>query len=94
MTTSLDTNVQERLAWLDFVLKTVNLGVCFFPSDCELFKANFNQDPDIRDVAPQIMEILLQRLNALYMAVAKKNPHDMTLRLIAPLARRASDLRG
>jgi hypothetical protein len=40
------------------------------------------------------MEILIQRLNALYMAAAKKNPHDIILRRIAPLARRAQDLRG
>lgn len=54
----------------------------------------YAQDSDIRDVAPQIMEILIQRLNALYMAAAKKNPHDTILRLIAHLARRAQDLRG
>lgn len=50
------------------------------------------QDADLREVLPSIMEILSQRLNNLYMAVAERNPQDSILRLIAPLARRAREL--
>uniref|UniRef100_A0A093V3A9 Uncharacterized protein C20G4.08 n=1 Tax=Talaromyces marneffei PM1 TaxID=1077442 RepID=A0A093V3A9_TALMA len=76
ITTALVTNVQERLAWLEYVLQTVNLG-----------------DPDIREVAPQIMDIFIQRLDGLYRAIVEVNPHDPLLRKIPPLVRRARELR-
>ncbi|KAF7587963.1 hypothetical protein BBP40_006471 [Aspergillus hancockii] len=77
VTSSLQTNVAERLRWLDVVLKTVN-----------------PMDPDIREVAPRIMDILLQRLDILYMAIAKNAPHDPVIRRIPALSRRARELRG
>jgi hypothetical protein len=40
------------------------------------------------------MNILGQRLNNLYMAVAERNPQDPILRLIAPLSRRTRELHG
>lgn len=76
VTSSLETNVMERLSWLDVVLHTVDL-----------------RDPDIREVAPKIMDILTQRLESLYMNVAQTNPHDPVIRRIAPLSRRARELR-
>ncbi|KAL2808189.1 hypothetical protein BJX63DRAFT_436377 [Aspergillus granulosus] len=77
VTSSLQTNVKERLLWLEVVLQTVN-----------------PMDPDIREVAPRIMDILIQRLDGLYMAVAKEAPHDPILRRIPPLSRRARELCG
>ncbi|THC90131.1 hypothetical protein EYZ11_010414 [Aspergillus tanneri] len=77
VTSSLQTNVAERLTWLDVVLQTVN-----------------PMDADIREVAPRIMEILLQRLDTLYMSIAQNAPHDPVLRKIPPLSRRARALRG
>ncbi|KAL4885976.1 hypothetical protein BJY04DRAFT_179628 [Aspergillus karnatakaensis] len=77
VTSSLQTNVMDRLSWLEVVLQTVDL-----------------RDADIREVAPKIMEILIQRLDTLYMTVAKTAPHDPILRRIPPLARRARELRG
>ncbi|OJJ35676.1 hypothetical protein ASPWEDRAFT_155743 [Aspergillus wentii DTO 134E9] len=77
VTSSLQTNVAERLTWLEVVLQTVN-----------------PMDPDIREVAPKIMDILTQRLEALYMAIAENSPHDPILRKIPPLSRRARELRG
>lgn len=77
VTSSLQTNVSERLAWLEVVLQTVNL-----------------MDADIREVAPKIMDILIQRLDALYMSTAENNPQDYILRKIPPLSRRAQALRA
>ncbi|KAE8385215.1 hypothetical protein BDV23DRAFT_165327 [Aspergillus alliaceus] len=77
VTSSLQTNVAERLKWLEVVLQTVN-----------------PMDADIREVAPRIMEILLQRLDMLYMSVAKNAPHDPVIRKIPFLSRRARELRG
>ncbi|PYH89759.1 hypothetical protein BO71DRAFT_335960 [Aspergillus ellipticus CBS 707.79] len=51
-------------------------------------------DPDIREVAPRIMDILIQRLDGLYMSVAETAPHDPIARKIPALARRARLLRG
>jgi hypothetical protein len=52
------------------------------------------QDADIREVAPKIMDILIQRLDALYMSTAENNPQDHILRKIPPLSRRAQALRA
>lgn len=52
------------------------------------------QDADIREVAPKIMDILTQRLETLYVATAQSNTHDPIIRRIAPLSRRARELRG
>ena len=51
------------------------------------------KDPDIRDVAPKIMDILSQRLESLYMTIAGNTPHDPILPRIPPLSRRARELR-
>ncbi|CAI7677358.1 unnamed protein product [Penicillium pancosmium] len=51
-------------------------------------------DNDLREITPNIMNILGQRLNNLYMAVAERNPQDPILRMIAPLSRRARELHG
>lgn len=40
------------------------------------------------------MDILLQRLDILYMSVAKNAPHDPVIRKIPFLSRRARELRG
>ncbi|OJJ72983.1 hypothetical protein ASPBRDRAFT_42762 [Aspergillus brasiliensis CBS 101740] len=77
VTSSLQTNVMQRLTWLEVVLQTVN-----------------PLDPDIRELVPRIMDILSQRLEALYMSVAETSPHDPIIRKIAPLSRRARLLRG
>ncbi|KAJ5576375.1 hypothetical protein N7535_003301 [Penicillium sp. DV-2018c] len=50
------------------------------------------RDPDLREVAPRILDILTQRLDKLYRSVIERNPHDEILRLLAHLARRARDL--
>ncbi|KAL4918893.1 hypothetical protein BDW62DRAFT_180040 [Aspergillus aurantiobrunneus] len=52
------------------------------------------RDPDIREVSPKIMDILISRLDGLYMSVVNEAPHSPILRKIPPLARRATQLRG
>ncbi|KAJ5584154.1 uncharacterized protein N7459_003954 [Penicillium hispanicum] len=76
-TASLQTNVAQRLGWLDVVLQNVNLRA-----------------PDVRELAPRIMEVLSNRLNVLYMSVVERNPHDPILRLVARLSRRVRELHG
>ncbi|PGH15505.1 hypothetical protein AJ80_05522 [Polytolypa hystricis UAMH7299] len=58
-----------------------------------LHNINF-MDRDIVEVVPQIMHVLLQRLEGLYMAVAKDTPHDPILPKIPPLVRRARELQS
>ena len=50
------------------------------------------QDPDIREVVPRILEVLTQRLESAYMAIAE-NGTDPVLPKIAMLARRVRSLR-
>lgn len=94
VTSSLQTNVGQRLAWLNVVLNNVNPVVCVISENLSRSNPHINrfQDPDLREVAPQIMDILNQRLNSLYMSVVERNPHDQILRMIAPLSRRAREL--
>lgn len=77
VTSSLTSNVPERLNWLYEVLRTVNL-----------------KDPDIVEVVPKIMDVLIQRLDALYMSIAGNTPHDPILRKIPALIRWARDIKS
>ncbi|MCJ1477323.1 hypothetical protein MMC13_005994 [Lambiella insularis] len=75
VTASLDTNLVERLEWLESVLTTLN-----------------PQDPDIRGVAPKIMNVLCQRLESQYMRLAEMDNRDPVLQKIPPLTRRAREI--
>ncbi|EER37303.1 conserved hypothetical protein [Histoplasma capsulatum H143] len=75
VTSSFETNVMDRLNWLERVFQAVKV-----------------RDPEIYEVAPKIMTVLIQRLEALYMAIAENTPHDPVLRRIPRLTRWARDL--
>ncbi|KAJ5090347.1 hypothetical protein N7532_009031 [Penicillium argentinense] len=106
VTSSLSTNVQARLNWLKLVFRHLTLRVRILNTvrpywsppvvpfvDCQvLSNPRTLQDADLREVLPDIMNILSERLNTLYLRIAERNPNDQTLRLIAPLARTAHDL--
>lgn len=51
-------------------------------------------DPDIRDVAPKIMDVLYQRLQGAYMQLAESEPRDdNALRKMVALTRQIADVR-
>ncbi|KAL9119771.1 MAG: hypothetical protein Q9187_003675 [Circinaria calcarea] len=75
VTASLETNISERLEWLETVISTID-----------------PRDPDIREVAPKIMDVLCQRLEGQFMRIAENDPRDPILRLIPPLTRRAREI--
>lgn len=77
VTTSLGTNVMERLSWLETVFRLVN-----------------PRDPEIREVAGKILEVLSQRLEGEYMRIAEEEPQNPALRKIPGLARQARELRS
>lgn len=52
------------------------------------------QDPEIRDVAGKILEVLSQRLEGEYMRIAEEDPQNPALRKIPGLARQARELRS
>lgn len=54
----------------------------------------FRQDSDIVEVVPKIMQIIIDRLEALYMRIAANAPHDPILRRIPPLTRWARDFQN
>ena len=76
VSSSLESNIPERLIWLDAVFVSIN-----------------PRDPDIREVAPKIMDVLSSRLQAAYMQIAESNPTDPVLRKISQLSRRARELK-
>ncbi|TKA62019.1 hypothetical protein B0A49_11037 [Cryomyces minteri] len=52
------------------------------------------KDPDVQDVAPKIMEVLSQRLQALYMQIAESSRNDPNLlRKVSALAKHADRLK-
>nr|POF17523.1 uncharacterized protein c20g4.08 [Quercus suber] len=51
------------------------------------------RDTDIVEVAPQIMEILSQRLQAAYMTVAEQQPNSPALRKVSGLYRQVNEIR-
>lgn len=70
-------------------------GYAMVPTAYLTPKSNsFLQDPDIVNVAPQIMDIITQRLGKMYMGIAEHDPHNPLLRRIPPLTRWATDLKG
>jgi len=92
VTSTLSTNIGQRLHWLEVVLQNVDPRVCHAYQNLDNFSNISFQDTDLTEVAPRILDIMSQRLNNLYMSVVERNPHDPILRLIAPLARRAREL--
>ncbi|KAI9840919.1 MAG: hypothetical protein M1838_003855 [Thelocarpon superellum] len=51
-------------------------------------------DADVREVLPRIMDVLIQRLEGLYMHIAETNALDPVLRKIPPLTRLARELKA
>lgn len=83
----------ERLSWLETVFATVDPRV----SQRYLLQSrltNTLQDPEIREVAPRIMDVLSQRLEGEYMRISIANPQDPTLRKIPALVRHARELKN
>ena len=54
---------------------------------------NIQQDLEIREVAPRIMDVLSQRLEGGYMNIAVVNPHDQALQMIPALVKHARELK-
>ncbi|KAI9831090.1 MAG: hypothetical protein M1826_003988 [Phylliscum demangeonii] len=49
-------------------------------------------DPDIRDLVPRIMDMVVERLEGLYVDLARRSLHDPILARIPPLTSRAREL--
>ena len=56
--------------------------------------ANINlNDPDIKDVAPKIMDVLSQRLQGAYMDLSERSAGEPTLRHISILHRQVNEVK-
>ncbi|GAB7365726.1 hypothetical protein MBLNU230_g7063t1 [Neophaeotheca triangularis] len=77
VTVSMETNLKERLEWLESILH----GLDF-------------QSPELVDVAPGVMDVLSQRLQGSYMAVAERDATDGNLKTIARLNREVGGIRN
>ena len=96
----------ERLAWLEVVFANIDPRVSHAspfvliipnPKSVQIFNTrdtnlNYEQDSEIREVAPRIIPVLGSRLESQYMRTAEANPRDLSLRRIPALARSAREL--
>ena len=57
-------------------------------------KLTLCQEPEIREIAGRILEVLSQRLEGEYMRIAEEEPQNPALRKIPGLARRSRELRS
>ena len=51
------------------------------------------EDPDIKEVAPKIMDVLSQRLQGAYMNISEANPSEPSLKRISTLNRQVVEVR-
>ncbi|KAI9788385.1 MAG: hypothetical protein M1833_003012, partial [Piccolia ochrophora] len=77
VTASFDTNVNERLDWVEACFSSLNF-----------------RDAEVRDVLPRIIDVLVQRLESLYMRLAQKSLQDPALRKIPGLTTLARELKN
>jgi len=62
---------------------------------CSILTQSDKQDPDIRDVAPKIMDVLYQRLQGAYMQLAESVPRDdNALRKMVALTRQIAEVKS
>ncbi|KAF1353414.1 hypothetical protein BDV97DRAFT_346495 [Delphinella strobiligena] len=52
------------------------------------------QEPEIREVAPKIMDVLQQRMQGAYMQIAETNPQDPALRKVSGLSRQIAEIKS
>lgn len=96
ITSSFDRNVDKRLEWLGTIITNIDQNVRRHhpQSHPEHLLTYFEQDPDIRDVAPKIMDVLYQRLQGAYMMLAESpQREEQALRKTASLTRQIGELR-
>lgn len=94
VTASLDTNIMERLAWLDTVLKSIHPDVMSTLASITKTALIFQQDEEIREVGGRILEVFMQRLQAEYMRLAEAKPKHPALVKISGLAKQTRDKRS
>jgi hypothetical protein len=51
-------------------------------------------DPEIREVAPKIMDVLQQRMQGAYMSIAENDVQNPALRLVSGLSRQINDIKN
>lgn len=92
----LKTNVAQRLAWISVVLETIDVQVCD-----ELCQAGTNglpadqlQNPDIAQYAPQLLEVLNNKLQDAYMDISSEASQSALLPQIRALIVRARTLKA
>lgn len=96
ITASFETNVDKRLEWLGAIINNIDHQVCCTDLSAYPLRTKIlSQDPDIRDVAPKIMDVLYQRLQGAYMQLAESQPRDdESLKRMVMLTRQIGQVRA
>lgn len=87
---ALERNLPQRLVWLDAVLRSVNPNVSFASTPSLSFANLLQQDPEIRDIVPKIIDVVNQRLTAAYIQLNERTPGSSLLRQISALVNKGN----
>ncbi|KAE9983474.1 hypothetical protein BLS_004247 [Venturia inaequalis] len=95
VTDSLDTNILQRLAWLEVGLHIIDPTVSLSIFQSNTTKAlTVTQTPEITDVYPKVLEVMQTRLQQAYMTIAERNHVDPILRNVATLNARVQEMKN
>lgn len=95
MTSTLETNTAQRLAWLEMTLACLDAEVSLDPTSTACTSADCHpQSPEIRDHAGGVMDAITPRLQDAYMQLAEEAHPDMaTQQRVHKLVRRAKEIK-
>ena len=93
VTGSFDNNLAQRLNWMEFALKGIDIHVSPGHRTLTNDTNKYFQHPDIRQVVRKVTEFITQRLQNTYMSLSESNSNNQQpLRRIAHLARLSGDM--
>lgn len=92
---SLSTNTEQRLQWINAALDAIDFKARQILSPF-LSTSNMTQDREISELAPHapnLVSSLIQKLDGLYIQIAKSEPESVLLAMISPLSSKARNVR-
>lgn len=96
VTTSLKTNVVQRIDWLEIALQLINPKVSnlFLRSQVLWHLLRVQQDEAFVGYFTNIMDVITVRLHKTYMEIAEANSNAQVLRRIHAMAQKAAELKN
>ena len=95
ITTSFDSFPMERLQWLENILLVMDPLVCPLRYVCLGPQGMLTcfKHQEVREMVPKIMDVLIQRMEHMYMGLSESNGSDPVLKKLPSLWRKAKQLK-